>query len=659
MPPLPKLSRDELIDILALSENATAIYTGEEVTIQWANDAMIAFWGKDRSVIGKPLGEAVPVLQGQPFIDMLASVWRTGKTIQGTDTEAQLLIDDKLQTFYYDFAYRGILNPDGSTKCVLHTATDVTERFLSRQREMLLSSELQAANNDIAATNLELTAANTELGESQQSLMQLNSNLAASEAELQFAIDAAALGTFDLNPVTGCFKGNDRLKIWFGLNPEDEIELTRATDVIIEKDRDRVITSINWAMRYESGGVYDEEYTILNSLTQTPRTVRAKGKALFNVDNEVVRLSGTVQDITNERRAHQELLEINERLQMALGAGELGSFDLDLLTSTIIGTDQFKKNYGWPVKQAFSRNELLEAIHPDYRDRAISAVKQAIANDNVYRAEYPVTYPDGSHHWLSVSGVIRRDDEGRAIKMVGVTYDITERRELEQRKDDFISIASHELKTPVTSLKASLQLLDRMKENPNAQMLPRLIEQSNRSMEKITDLIDDLLNVSKMNEGRLGLSKDVMYIADVLNNCCEHIRAAGKYKLTLAGDESLKVLADENQIDQVVVNLVNNAVKYAPNSREIKFTLEQAGDFAKVSVHDEGPGIAPEKQEHLFDRYYQATASGFQNSGLGLGLYISAEIIKRHGGEMGVESELGKGSTFWFTLPLAAMVITK
>jgi signal transduction histidine kinase len=114
----------------------------------------------------------------------------------------------------------------------------------------------------------------------------------------------------------------------------------------------------------------------------------------------------------------------------------------------------------------------------------------------------------------------------------------------------------------------------------------------------------------------------------------------------------LQVYADENAIDQVIVNLVNNAVKYAPDSKKIKVFIEGNPNFVKVSVKDSGPGIPGEQLPLLFNRYYQAEAPKHRNPGLGLGLYISSEIIKQHGGEMGVESEPGKGSTFWFTLPV-------
>ena len=244
--------------------------------------------------------------------------------------------------------------------------------------------------------------------------------------------------------------------------------------------------------------------------------------------------------------------------------------------------------------------------------------------------------------------------ENGVIKLwLGTNTNINFQKENEKRKDEFLSIASHELKTPVTSLKASLQLLGRMKDIPAPPVFPKLIDQSNRSVEKITTLIDELLHTSRMTEGQLSLTKSTFTIAEMLEMCCNHVRVEGKYELIVQGDKSLKVHADEHRIDQVVVNFVNNAVKYAPDSLKIYLGIEKLQDKVKISVKDTGPGVAPDKMPHLFTRYYRADYSGIQYSGLGLGLYISAEIIKRHGGEIGVDSELGKGATFWFTLPLS------
>jgi signal transduction histidine kinase len=228
--------------------------------------------------------------------------------------------------------------------------------------------------------------------------------------------------------------------------------------------------------------------------------------------------------------------------------------------------------------------------------------------------------------------------------------DITDFKQLQQQKDDFISIASHELKTPLTSLKGALQLLDRMKTSPTA-YFPRLIEQCNKSMEKISELVEDLLNVTKINEGKVILNKKRFSLAHLVDECCSHLWQLGTHELVVEGDKNIEIVADENRIEQVVTNFITNAVKYAPSSRQIFLTIEQLSDSVKLSLRDTGPGIPADKLPHLFERYFRVDQTGVQVSGLGLGLYICSDIIQRHGGKIGAESAEGIGTTFWFTLP--------
>jgi len=132
-----------------------------------------------------------------------------------------------------------------------------------------------------------------------------------------------------------------------------------------------------------------------------------------------------------------------------------------------------------------------------------------------------------------------------------------------------------------------------------------------------------------------------------------HLRLASAYQVIITGDREQQLYADEHRIQHVVVNLVNNAVKYAPESKTIEINISRQDDLARISVSDQGQGVSAEKIPHLFDRYYRADYKGLHYSGLGLGLYIGADIIRKHGGEIGVESTSGQGATFWFTIPLS------
>ncbi|CAN5297236.1 hypothetical protein BH09BAC2_BH09BAC2_04160 [soil metagenome] len=296
----------------------------------------------------------------------------------------------------------------------------------------------------------------------------------------------------------------------------------------------------------------------------------------------------------------------------------------------------------------------LSVVHPDDLQSTLDAYKLILKNNVGGEFQNKKIRADGMGRWHLIRLMPIKNEEGKVQLWTGTATDIHELRLLQQQKDDFISIASHELKTPITSLKTSLQLLNRIKNEPASDMLPNLIEQANKSLEKVIALIKYLLDASNVNEGQLRLDQKLFKLSHVINECCHSINIESTFNIITEGDMELQVYADAERINQVVINFVTNAIKYAPESKEIRIRIEKANDLAKVSVLDKGPGIPSEKLAHLFDRYYRADNSGSQYSGLGLGLYISAEIIKKHGGQMGVRSELGKGSTFWFTLPVEA-----
>ena len=291
-------------------------------------------------------------------------------------------------------------------------------------------------------------------------------------------------------------------------------------------------------------------------------------------------------------------------------------------------------------------------IHPDDLDYNLDCFSSILKSKKKGEFEIREKGADGIYKWHLIRMEPILDELGQIQSWIGTATDIEHLKQLEQQKDDFINIASHELKTPLTSLKGSLQLLNRMKGDLSIPMVPKLIEQANKDSNRVTTLVDNLLNVNRINNGQLNLHKSLITLSDLIEDCCQYVRLEGKFNIITKGDKSLQIYVDTNQINQVLVNLINNAIKYASGSKDINVHIEKVHNMAKVSVSDEGPGIPSEKIPHLFDRYYQADKTGFQYSGLGLGLYISAEIIKRHKGQIGVSSKVDEGSTFWFTIPL-------
>lgn len=353
--------------------------------------------------------------------------------------------------------------------------------------------------------------------------------------------------------------------------------------------------------------------------------------------------------ILDDFTAWKQLQESEQKLNTALQYSKMAVWELDLQNRSITRSEGFDRLFGLTdTNMICDEATLLALFLPEDREQLETLFQTITAGEN-FDFQGRIRTKDGIIKWINFQGRAEKNPAGNE-KVLGTLYDITRDKLAEREKDDFISIASHELKTPLTSLKGSLQVLERMKDTPTA-MFTAMVQQAVKSMDKVTTLVDELLNAGRVAEGQLHLKKTRFNLSRAIDECCLHVTAAGTYHLVTEGDKDLQVEGDSERIQRVVVNFVNNAVKYAPQSKEIIIRVEQLPGAVKIAVADKGPGIAAEKIPHLFDRFYRADQSGEQYSGLGLGLYISAEIIKKHGGEIGVDSQPGQGSTFWFTLP--------
>lgn len=391
--------------------------------------------------------------------------------------------------------------------------------------------------------------------------------------------------------------------------------------------------------------------------------LKAQQRELKNANELLVKQEEKVNNI------NQELLSLNQDLEnrvadrtKALAESEMRfrimmeTIPQIAWTNTVDGQVTFY-NQRWydytGLKRGDFNNVGLEtAIHPDDLENVLDHYRSIRQKADGGELQIRVKRADGIYLWHLVRLMPVQNELGAVHLWVGTATDIQQLKLLQQQKDDFISIASHELKTPITSLKASLQLLDKYKNDPSSTIFSKFLGMANKSLDKVNVLIQDLLNASKVNEGQLHLNKKRYALSTVMDDCCDHVRSEGIFTIRTECVNHVDVFADQGRIEQIIVNFVNNAMKYASESKEILIKLEKVDNMAKVSVIDKGPGISAEKLPHLFERYYQVDSSGIQYSGLGLGLYICAEIIKKHHGHIGVESEVSKGSTFWFTLPL-------
>lgn len=369
-------------------------------------------------------------------------------------------------------------------------------------------------------------------------------------------------------------------------------------------------------------------------------------------------------EITANVRYEMKIRETEETMKLAFESGRMGLWHFDLLTNKISTSYTLNRILG--VDQINDDIEKVNAvvIHPEDKPHVDDAWKKAVDNRTFYVKDYRIIKPTGEIRWLSSSGSAKYDDSGNPVSFAGVSIDITEIKLTEQKlkealrfRDDFLSVASHELKTPLTSLKLQIQTsLRKMLRNESVEktVVENLLSKNNLQVDRLVRLVDDMLDLSRIQSGRLSFSFRKESLNEIITESYLLFREQFELngiKLELQLDSStIEGLFDRERLEQVMTNLLTNALKYG---RGLPVVIRTSKDDKKstVSVVDQGTGISPENYEKVFRKFERAVTPS-EVSGLGIGLYIAREIVEAHGGKIWVESAVGTGSTFFYTLPL-------
>jgi two-component system sensor histidine kinase VicK len=644
-------SNELIIQALASSPAPTSIYSGEDMIIQFANEGMLALWGKDASVIGKPLLEAIPELEGQAFLSILKQVWQSGETYFETDAPAELIKDGITTIDYFDYEYKALLDHTGKTWCILNTALNVTARieFLKRIREK--EEREQALNQEMAATLRELTSTNEELNSSL-------ALLAESRQHVRTIIAQAPVGIAMLQGPEHIIETANSaiLKIWgreesevIGLphkiaRPELIGQPVNEWLQIVYNTGQQKINNEFLIMLHDQGGLRE---AIVNSIYQP----------VFSPEGEVTGVLIILEEITLQIMQRRKNEKDQQMLAMAIDAGNLATFYYEPATNFISGNTMLKTWFGLSSDKNIDLSIALDVIVPDDRERVISAINHVFSgsSDGHYAIEYKIQNKhDYDARLLQATGRVFYDSQGKPVSLNGTLRDITEQKKDEQRKDDFIAMVSHELKTPLTSLKAYLQLLQRNDKLIEKVTLQSSLEKSLKQVHKMNGIIHGFLNVSRLDSGRLLIEKSDFDLKTLFAELEEELLTTIQtHKFLFEPSGSLIVSADQEKISQVIHNLIGNAVKYSPLGSLIIVGYSAANESVKIYVSDEGIGIKKEDQQHIFERYYRVHGAYTGTiGGFGLGLYLCKEIIGLHDGQIEVNSSETTGTTFSFILPL-------
>lgn len=391
---------------------------------------------------------------------------------------------------------------------------------------------------------------------------------------------------------------------------------------------------------------YGKEETVYINLTV---------EALRDDEGRINGMMAVAADVTEQVASRIELEKATDTLRLAVDAAKMGIWRANLTTDDIIVSDTARIIHGFSPDEDLKYSAAAELIIPGHKDRVLQSIEHAVAIKGGFNEDYQIIPKNSDKHkWLNTTGNVEMNDQGEVTGVIGTILDITEKKEDDLRKNDFIGMVSHELKTPLTSLSGYAQMMqmkaERNGDDANKATVGKIINQ----VKKMNSLINGFLNVSRLESGKIHLNKTDFDLIELIEEIIEETQlSTTSHQFKFNAGAPIVINADRDKLGTVLSNLLSNAVKYSPKATEVKIGCRLNGDKVLISIQDSGMGIQAHELDKLFDRYFRVENKENRHiSGFGIGLYLSSEVIKRHGGRIWSESEYGNGATFYCELNL-------
>lgn len=478
--------------------------------------------------------------------------------------------------------------------------------------------------------------------------------LQQSHHQLNTALDATKLGRFDMDYDTQLkYNFSPRFLSILGYDADTE---TIDSKVFENHIHPKFVEVRNEALKKakKTGDLFYQTKMILRN--GEVRWIEIYGRLLEGLEGSRPYISGTIRDITDLKNFEQSIKESEKKYRFLADAipqivwigesdGQLTYFNQATIDYSGKDYNTFLKEEGW-----------IDIVHPDEKEENKRRWNESIINKTPFSYEHRFRNKNNEYRWFLSRAFPQLDEFGNVKKWVGTSTDIDDMKRQDQHKNDFIKIANHELKTPVTTIKGYVQLLKKMRGHSEDKFLVNSLNTIENQINKLNGLMGELLDISRMESGKLPLHKNNFSLVKLVTETIEDIKAAHQthhINFELRHISDIEVFADKDRVTQVLNNLLTNAIKYSPHSTEVDVELLVDEDSAIVSVRDYGIGMDSEELTKIFDRFYRVSGEDEVTfPGFGIGLYIVKDIMDRHNGKIWVESEKNKGSKFCFSLPL-------
>jgi PAS domain S-box-containing protein len=602
----PILQNHTIMELFKQAPYFICIIRGPEYVFELANEKYYQLIGR-KEIIGKKVAEVLPEVVEQGLTKLLDKIYATGEPYHGTETKIVLRSaqTNKLEEHYVNFIYQPLKDENGKVTGIFVHGVEVTDSVIARQKATSNEARLRKFV-DSNIVGIIFWDINGQIIDANDKFLQ---TIGYTRKDLQ-------KGLID----------------WRAMTPPEYLELDK--------------TAVEELYKHGSHTPVQKEYIKKDG---TRVNVLVGSTFLDNTNKDGI---GFVLDISNEVTARKNAQESQEQFR------DLSDSMPQLVwTATPEGkVDYYNKKYKEfaGITKKGDKFEWTPVVHEDDRQKTMEVWSLSLERGEIYEIEHRIKQKNGQYQWFLSRGIPVRDKNGTICKWYGTATNIHELKKLEEKKDEFIAVASHELKTPVTSLKAYQQLLVKhcteCKDDINSILLNKMDKQIN----KINILINDLLDVTKIQAGKLQLRNTNFDIQEAVQDIVSTMQmTTANHKIECQNLQSIQVNADKDRIAQVLENYITNAIKYSPKANKIIVRMEKTKSDVTISVEDFGVGIPEEKTKKIFERFYQVEQHDRKAyAGLGLGLFISKEIINRHKGEVWVTSKVGKGSCFYFSLPL-------
>lgn len=636
-------------NLKALFEQAPAliaILRGRKGVVELFNPQFRKVWDR-RDVLGKDMRTAFPELKGQGWYEIVEQVLETGQPAQGRAKPA--ILGGK--EVFFDFVYQPYKDDSGKVVGVMIFGIDVTAQVeavrVARQSKERYQAFIQHSTEGIWRCELDKP---------------IPVDLPADE-QIRLVYKYAYLA-----------EANDAMAAMYSVETANTLIGMRLEDLFADDPRNVAYLRAFIESGYSLDGVDSHE-------------VDAKGNdkyfrnSLVGVvqDGHVVRAWGTQQDVTEQHLAEEALRASEARLALALKASNMGIWEWNIVTNELTWSDELKQIFGLKPSDEITYEKYVSMLHPDDRPKSQATIQEAMRTGKEYKIEHRCVWADGSEHWLLGQGkaFIEKD---KPVRMLGTTMNIDDRKlaetelhaseainealksqqaqlvELNNSKDEFISLASHQLRTPATGVK---QYIGMLIEGYCGDVTPQqrdFLDVAYQSNERQLRIIDDLLKVAHVDAGKVTLMPEptnlTALISDVVAEQSSVFAKRNQQVRFECATANITALVDPARIRMVIENLIDNASKYSPRGKAITVQLQESAHEVEIHIKDQGVGIAKKDVEKLFHKFSRVSNElSTLVGGTGLGLYWAKKIVDLHAGTIRVESRLHKGSDFIITLP--------